>query len=94
MKIQLALRAFTPKDKKTLAAVSNSFRSNDGFDTKKVITELAMGEALVSTLSVNGSPTPVERLCVHPCCVLAPQLLMKETPKWRAHLPAVNTPQQ
>lgn len=66
MKIQHALRAFTPKDKKTLAAVSDSFRSNDAFTTKDVITELAMGEALVSTLNENGSPTPVERTLMCP----------------------------
>jgi DNA helicase HerA-like ATPase len=66
MKIQHALRAFTPKDKKTLSAVSDSFRSNDAFDTKKVITELGLGEALVSTLNENGSPTPVEKTLMSP----------------------------
>lgn len=66
MKIQHALRAFTPKDKKTLAAVSDSFRSNQAFDTKQVITQLGMGEALVSTLNENGAPTPVERTLMCP----------------------------
>lgn len=66
MKIQHALRAFTPKDKKTLAAVSDSFRPNEAFETRSIITELAMGEALVSTLNENGSPTPVERTLMCP----------------------------
>jgi DNA helicase HerA-like ATPase len=66
MKIQHALRAFTPKDKKTLRAVSDSFRSNDAFDTEEVITQLGLGEALVSTLNENGSPTPVERTLMCP----------------------------
>jgi len=66
MKIQHALRAFTPKDKKTLSAVSDSFRANEAFDTKSVITELSMGEALVSTLNESGSPTPVERTLMCP----------------------------
>ncbi len=66
MKIQHALRAFTPKDKKTLAAVSDSFRSNEAFDTRSVITELSMGEALVSTLDEKGAPTPVERTLMCP----------------------------
>ena len=66
MKIQHALRAFTPKDKRTLAAVSDSFRSNEAFDTQQVITELGLGEALVSTLDENGAPTPVDRTLMCP----------------------------
>lgn len=68
LKIQHALRAFTPKDKKTIAAVADSFRPNENFSIKGVITELGMGEALVSTLDENGSPTPVERTLMSPPC--------------------------
>jgi len=66
LKIQHALRAFTPKDKKTIAAVADSFRANEAFSVDGVITELGMGEALVSTLNENGSPTPVERTLMSP----------------------------
>lgn len=65
-RVQHALRAFTPKDKKTVKAVAETFRSNPSFDTKSVITELATGEALVSVLDEGGSPTPVERILIRP----------------------------
>lgn len=66
LKIQHALRAFTPKDKKTIKAVAGSFRPNPNFETSEVITNLGLGEALVSTLDENGSPTPVERTLMSP----------------------------
>ncbi len=65
-RIQHALRAFTPKDKKTVKAVAETFRSNPDFDTKAVITELSTGEALVSVLDEQGAPTPVERILIRP----------------------------
>ncbi len=65
-KIQHALRAFTPKDKKTVKMVAETFRENPGLDTKKAITELKTGEALVSVLDDNGAPTPVERILISP----------------------------
>ncbi len=65
-RIQHALRAFTPKDKKTVKAVAQNFRENPGLDTEKVITELGTGEALVSVLDESGSPTPVERVLIRP----------------------------
>lgn len=68
LKIQHALRAFTPKDKKSVAAVADSFRTNSEFDTKDVITQLGMGEALVSTLDSAGTPTQVERTLMSPPC--------------------------
>jgi DNA helicase HerA-like ATPase len=68
LKIQHALRAFTPKDKKTVAAVADSFRANENFSVKGIITELGMGEALVSSLDENGTPTPVERTLMSPPC--------------------------
>jgi len=66
LKIQHALRAFTPKDKKTVDTVANTFRPNPDIDTKKVITSLKTGEALVSVLDDSGSPTPVERVLIRP----------------------------
>ena len=66
LKIQHALRAFTPKDKKTVKAVAETFRENPKLDSESVITELGIGEALVSVLDEKGSPTPVERVLVRP----------------------------
>lgn len=66
MKIQHALRAFTPKDKKTVKAAAASFRQNPLVDTEKLITELGVGEALVSVLDGEGRPTPVEHVYIKP----------------------------
>lgn len=65
-RIQHALRAFTSKDKKAVKAVAQTFRENPNLDTEKVITELGTGEALVSVLAEDGSPTPVERILIRP----------------------------
>ncbi len=65
-RIQHALRAFTPKDKKSVKAVADNFRPNPAFATAEVITELGTGEALVSVLDVKGSPTQVERILMCP----------------------------
>ena len=61
LRIQHALRAFTPKDRKAIKAVADNFRANPDLDTQQIITELGIGEALVSTLDKKGSPTIVER---------------------------------
>lgn len=66
MRIQHALRAFTPKDKKAVKAVAQTFRQNSAINTESVITELGIGEALVSTLDGTGAPTPVERILICP----------------------------
>ncbi len=66
MRVQHALRAFTPKDKKTVKTVAETFRPNPALDTESVITELGTGEALVSLLDDKGSPTPVERILIRP----------------------------
>jgi len=65
-RVQHALRAFTPRDKKAVNAVAETFRPNPAFDTRTVITELGTGEALVSVLDTKGSPTPVERILIRP----------------------------
>jgi DNA helicase HerA-like ATPase len=65
-RIQHALRAFTPKDKKAVNVVAETFRANPGLDTATAITELATGEALVSVLDAKGAPTPVERVWIVP----------------------------
>ncbi len=66
LKIQHALRAYTPKDRKVIKAVANTFRQNPKIDVEQVITELKTGEALVSVLNRDGSPTPVERVLIRP----------------------------
>jgi DNA helicase HerA-like ATPase len=65
-RVQHALRAFTPRDQKAVKTAAETFRANPGLDTAKVITELAVGEALVSVLDAKGAPTPVERAFVCP----------------------------
>ncbi len=66
MRVQHALRAFTPKDKKAVKTVAETFRPNPAIDTEQAITELSIGEALVSTLDASGAPTPVERILIAP----------------------------
>ena len=65
-RVQHALRAFTPRDQKAVRTAAETLRANPSFDTTKAITELAVGEALVSTLDEKGSPTVVERAWVLP----------------------------
>ncbi len=67
-RIQHALRAFTPRDQKAVRAAAETFRVNEKLDTVKVITELGVGEALVSTLTGKGVPSPVERTLIRPPC--------------------------
>jgi uncharacterized protein len=65
-RVQHALRAFTPRDQKAVAAAAETFRPNPKLDTAQVITQLGKGEALVSFLEGNGIPAMVERIMVRP----------------------------
>jgi uncharacterized protein len=65
-RVQHALRAFTPRDQKAVAAAAQTFRPNPKLNTAQVITELGKGEALVSFLEGNGIPAMVERVMVRP----------------------------
>ncbi len=65
-RLQHALRAFTPKDQKAVKAAAETFRSNPDLKVEQVITELEIGEALVSFLDAKGSPGVVERAFVCP----------------------------
>lgn len=65
-RIQHALRAYTPKERRALRAAADSFRANPAFDTETVITELGVGEALVSTLDGKGIPQEVARTLIRP----------------------------
>src|SRR5688572_11483640 len=65
-RVQHALRAFTVRDQKAVRAAAETFRVNPKLDVEKVIGELGVGEALISTLDEKGTPTPVERALVCP----------------------------
>ncbi len=65
-RVQHALRAFTPRDQKAVKAAAETFRPNPKLKTEKVITELGKGEALVSFLEGNGTPSMVERALIAP----------------------------
>ena len=65
-RVQHALRAFTPRDQKAVAAAAQTFRPNPKLNTIQVITELGKGEALVSFLEGNGTPAMVERVMIRP----------------------------
>lgn len=65
-RVQHALRAFTPRDQKAVRAAAETFRQNPAFSAREVITELGVGEALVSTLQKKGVPSVVERTLIRP----------------------------
>jgi DNA helicase HerA-like ATPase len=65
-RVQHALRAYTPRDQKAVQAAAETFRPNPALDTAQVITELEVGEALVSFLDEKGRPTIVERAFILP----------------------------
>ncbi|HTG04843.1 MAG TPA: helicase HerA-like domain-containing protein [Bradyrhizobium sp.] len=65
-RVQHALRAFTPRDQKAVAAAAETFRANPKLNTAEVITQLGKGEALVSFLEGNGTPAMVERVMIRP----------------------------
>ncbi len=65
-RIQHALRAFTPRDQKAVRAAASTFRQNPKLDTEEVITQLGVGEALVSTLQDKGVPSIVEQTLICP----------------------------
>lgn len=63
---QHALRAFTPRDQKAVKAAATTFRENPDFSTEEVITQLGVGEALVSTLEGKGTPIVVQKTLIRP----------------------------
>lgn len=65
-RIQHALRAYTPKEKKAVRVAAETFRQNPEIDTREMIAQLGVGEALVSTLDEKGRPTMVD------WCLMAP----------------------
>ena len=65
-RIQHALRAFTPREQKSIRAAAETFRKNPKLDTERVIQELKVGEALVSVLHNKGEPSVVQRTLIRP----------------------------
>jgi len=65
-RIQHKLNAFTPREQKAVQSAAETFRANPGVDVATAITELKVGEALVSLLQADGSPSPVERTLIRP----------------------------
>lgn len=65
-RIQHALRAFTPRDQKAIRTAAETFVANPAFDVADAISQLGIGEALVSTLQEKGVPMPVERTLICP----------------------------
>jgi DNA helicase HerA-like ATPase len=65
-RVQHALRAYTPREAKAVKVAADTFRPNPEFSTAEVITQLAVGEALVSTLQEKGVPSIVERTLMRP----------------------------
>jgi DNA helicase HerA-like ATPase len=65
-RIQHALRAYTPREQKAVRTAADTFRQNPEFDTAEAITQLGVGEALVSTLEDKGVPAMVQRTLIRP----------------------------
>ena len=65
-RVQHKLNAFTPRDQSAVKAAATTFRANPGVDVATVITELKVGEALVSLLQPDGAPSPVQRTLIKP----------------------------
>ena len=81
-RVQHALRAFTPRDQEAVRVAADTFRPKPGLDTAEAITQLGVGEALVSCLDAKGTPNPVERVLVAP----PRSRIGAITPEERAHI--------
>ncbi len=77
-RVQHALRAFTARDQKAVRAAAETFRTNQHLDVAKAITELAVGEALVSFLDEKGTPGVVQRAWVLPPASQFPPIELAE----------------
>ena len=86
-RVQHALRAFTPRDQKAVAAAAETFRPNPKLDTARVITELGKGEALVSFLEGSGTPAMVERVMIRPPSARIGPITPEERAKIQANSP-------
>ena len=96
-RVQHALRAYTPREQKVVKVAAQSFRANPKLDTVTAITELGVGEALVSTLQDKGIPAPVERVLVRPphsrmgkATMAERKIVMERDPNLRRYKDAVD----
>lgn len=96
-KLQHALRAYTPKERKALKATAQSFRENPEIDAEAALGELATGEVLVSLLDSDGIPTMVQRAYVMPprsylgvCSEEMRQRLIKESPLYAKYAESID----
>ena len=89
-RIQHALRAYTPRDQKAVKTAAETFVANPTLDVAEVISQLAVGEALVSTLQENGVPMPVERTLICPPRCRMGALTPEEFASVRARSPIAN----
>ena len=85
-RVQHALRAFTPRDQRAIKAAAETFRINPDLNVATAITELKVGEALVSTLAPDGSPSIVQRSLIAP----PRSRLGPVTPKERAIIQSIS----
>jgi uncharacterized protein len=86
-RVQHALRAFTPRDQRAVKAAAETFRPNPKLNTAKVIMELGKGEALVSFLEGNGTPSMVQRCMVRPPSARLGQIAPEERQTLMAQSP-------
>lgn len=96
-KLQHALRAYTPKERKSLKATAQSFRENPALDSEAALGELGTGEVLVSMLDPEGIPSIVQRAYVIPprsylgvCDDAKRQQLIKDCPLYSKYAEAVD----
>lgn len=86
-RVQHALRAYTPREQKAVRVAAETFRPNPDFDTGEVITQLGVGEALVSTLEAKGVPSIVGRTMMRPPSSRMAPILSAERRKIMAQSP-------
>jgi uncharacterized protein len=86
-RVQHALRAYTPRDQRAVKAAADTFRPNPKLNTAQVITELKVGEALVSFLEEKGAPSIVERALIRPPSARIGPLTPEERKKIIANSP-------
>ena len=89
-RIQHALRAYTPKDQKMVKAAAQTLRSNSKINTEQAISQLTVGEALVSVLDENGQPSQVEQMLIFPPQSRIGPLTEDERQQHLTHSPLVN----
>ena len=89
-RIQHALRAYTPKDQKMVKAAAQTLRSNPKINTEQAISQLTVGEALVSVLDENGQPSQVEQMLIFPPQSRIGPLTEDERQQHLTHSPLVN----